>query len=514
MPTRLKRFALFVAALIAGAMWTISSPPGSTPDEDFHLGSIWCAWGVEVTGCVEGGKYPDGVAGGNVAVVPALAPTSHQCYFIPQIGGGPNTSAACQDKPENQTQNFRTNSGDYPSGFYSFMRLFVGPDSKQSVIIMRLVSLTICLLMIWGATLLLRPKESVRTLLYVMAVAVPSGWYFMASVNPVGVAAAATVSAFIAAVVVFRSLSRKQRVIAAGALVGYVLIAMASRPDGLYMGLIAVLVALPSIRFSRRYATKYIVLVVVGLLVILAAAGTILFTQVFGIDPAKLLPGDSSVLPPVTNILSLPDWYFGAGSQVFGYNLPYPSWVVAGRAILFGIMLAIAFRRSPWQRWSIVALAFGLGFAVPFELNQLGLPLQSRYLLGLTFVMAACLAVTVHRSAIRLTRGQAFLIASIAAVVYSIAIHEVLRRYVAGADAPGWWLSGSQEWWWNSLPIGPDVIWIIGTLAFGVLIYGLARNAYNMPKQQPEKNDAYESNDVGGDVDEADAVDPLPSERT
>lgn len=40
-----------LAALLAGLAWAASSPPGSSPDEDFHLASIWCPPPVESSGC-------------------------------------------------------------------------------------------------------------------------------------------------------------------------------------------------------------------------------------------------------------------------------------------------------------------------------------------------------------------------------------------------------------------------------------------------------------------------------
>ena len=40
-----------IAAAVAGLAWAISSPIGSSPDEDYHLASIWCPPPVESSGC-------------------------------------------------------------------------------------------------------------------------------------------------------------------------------------------------------------------------------------------------------------------------------------------------------------------------------------------------------------------------------------------------------------------------------------------------------------------------------
>ena len=34
-----------VTMFVTGATWALSSPAGSSPDDDFHLPSIWCGWG-------------------------------------------------------------------------------------------------------------------------------------------------------------------------------------------------------------------------------------------------------------------------------------------------------------------------------------------------------------------------------------------------------------------------------------------------------------------------------------
>ena len=45
-----------VAFFVMCAGWALTSPPGSSPDDDFHLTSIWCAAGTQDGRCelVEG----------------------------------------------------------------------------------------------------------------------------------------------------------------------------------------------------------------------------------------------------------------------------------------------------------------------------------------------------------------------------------------------------------------------------------------------------------------------------
>ena len=43
---------ILVAAVIAASLaWVVASPVGSSPDEDFHVGAMWCPPPVDETGC-------------------------------------------------------------------------------------------------------------------------------------------------------------------------------------------------------------------------------------------------------------------------------------------------------------------------------------------------------------------------------------------------------------------------------------------------------------------------------
>ena len=44
-----------IALFVTFACWSLSNPPGATADEWFHLGSIWCAAGVNGDSCMD--KY-------------------------------------------------------------------------------------------------------------------------------------------------------------------------------------------------------------------------------------------------------------------------------------------------------------------------------------------------------------------------------------------------------------------------------------------------------------------------
>src|SRR5262245_53254713 len=75
-----------LAVLLALGCWALASPVGASPDEDFHLGSIWCAQGIEAGRCEQGPTAQSRLVPADVARA--------TCYAFK-----PETSAACQTNP-------------------------------------------------------------------------------------------------------------------------------------------------------------------------------------------------------------------------------------------------------------------------------------------------------------------------------------------------------------------------------------------------------------------------------
>ena len=46
-----------LAAIVCGAMWALSSPPGSSPDDNYHQATIWC---VDATSSTSTEHLPGG----------------------------------------------------------------------------------------------------------------------------------------------------------------------------------------------------------------------------------------------------------------------------------------------------------------------------------------------------------------------------------------------------------------------------------------------------------------------
>ena len=110
-----------VSAILTLGAWAFASPIGSTPDDDYHLVSIWCGQGFRDGICEEGSEPRE------VVVRETLMEYSF-CY-----AGKPDKTGGCE-----QTDSFspttRSNAGENPRVFYWAASWFASNDLTASII--------------------------------------------------------------------------------------------------------------------------------------------------------------------------------------------------------------------------------------------------------------------------------------------------------------------------------------------------------------------------------------------
>jgi hypothetical protein len=122
----------------------------------------------------------------------------------------------------------------------------------------------------------------------------------------------------------------------------------------------------------------------------------------------------------------------------------------------------------------VVAAVVGILLAIPLYVLQsggdvVGDQVQPRYLLPLVVLLAGLLLLTTPSRPIVLTLAQRVTIIVALSGSQFIALHLNLRRYVTGIDQSGPNLDAGVEWWWQG-PIGPNAVWLLGSLAYTLLV--------------------------------------------
>jgi hypothetical protein len=465
-----------VCAVIVGFGWLMSSPPGSSPDEDFHLASTWCAEGIRASYCEQSPTRS------NSLVLPKLV-IAQTCFAHNSAQSG-----ACRDSilpSDRQTlwRDFANQTGAYPGLYYSVMSVFVSEHTLVSIYLIRIANF-LAVLLLFGAVFWLAPFGLRQVLAGSWLVTlIPLGVSLFASVNPSGWAIAG-VGLFWSGLMGFPHQNTTWRRVAMAMLIGVaVVFACVRRDSTIYLGIVAVAAVFQS-EPLRASIWKRKWLVAVGGLVIAVAGASVLIglrgevlkvltpgrnqgTPALGMASADLLASnvENSLQFVVGNFGT---WGLGQLDTTVPWNVPLL--VSCG---FFGLV-ALGLGRSYIGKGLALALVGGCLMIVPLVILQsghllIGQGLQPRYFLPLVLVLAGiALAPRRLEAGIRFSASQRWLVAGAIAIAQAIALHAYLRRYISGSDVASWNLNVGVEWWWTWMP-SPMASWFIVSLAFAGL---------------------------------------------
>ncbi|WP_341954140.1 DUF2142 domain-containing protein [Salinibacterium sp. TMP30] len=461
-----RRIGLVVAPFLvfaALAAWALSSPVGSSPDDDFHLTSIWCATG-DSDYCAPSGDP------GTRLVPPAVADPACFAYDAEK-------SAECQDQldftapPTEETErgNF---AGGYPVVYYGTMSVFVGPDVHASVLVMRLVN--IALFVGLGVALyLLLPVNRRQILVWQWALTtVPLGLFVLSSNNPSAWALMGVGYGWLALLGFYEARGRKRVALGALFLLSAVM-ASGSRSDATILFVVAVFAAVVlSARRTRRFWLSSL-LPVAGFVIcaLLFRASRSAETVAGGVDDQL---GLGVIISRVAyNLTEVPSIWTGIFGQSWGLgwldtSMPAIVWVSGLAALIGGGFVAA--RAGSARKTLVVVLGATALAAIPVTLlvlagKDVGDDFQPRYLLPLIVVFVGAVFFTASGQRVRFARAQVWLIVVALSGAHFVALHLNIRRYVTGIDALSPNLDAGREWWW-ALIATPNVAWLVGSLCF------------------------------------------------
>ena len=173
---------LAVSAALAWGAWAASSPAGSSPDDDFHLASIWCAGGAAQhaePGQVCATAHGKHTAGSVSRVLPREVAQA-ACYRWLRL-----QPASCvrHIPPGNVAQ--VANDGLYPGGYYAVMHRVVSGSVTTSVMWIRGLNIGLALI-VFGLAFAVSETRSRAALALTLGLAfcTPLGLFFIPSTNP------------------------------------------------------------------------------------------------------------------------------------------------------------------------------------------------------------------------------------------------------------------------------------------------------------------------------------------
>ena len=481
LPSTKLLLAVLVPALFLGLFaWSLASPIGSSPDDDFHQTNIWCAVDQPGPECDPTSERPAVLAAetGLARMVPARV-GSYPCYKQN------DQSAACLDQVGTELVPGRANAGTYPSGFYRVMHVFASDNAEASVLAIRIFNALIAVVLV-GAALLLTDGGLRRAvaLTWLLGLA-PLAAFFLPSVNPSSWVIAG-VGTFWAFLLRFLLNPSGWRGIASGCLAAVTAVmATIARPDGPAFLAVASLACLVLAPTTRRDLVKrqYLLCYAVGVLALVFALTRESITNVLrhGVGAPDAAGGGSGLLlHNLGHVLQL--GWLGLYGNSWGLG-----WGEAKMPLLLGILgtyllvgaLVVTWPSQRGRKIAVVAALFVLVVGTPLYVlqrnnSQVGGEVQPRYLLPLVLLFLAFLSLTLgRRYQWRLPWWGVLPAALILTITNAVALHVLMDGYAFGHGLDSGFTGGA--WWWSHGAMLP--VWILGVLAMAVAYAALAVTA-------------------------------------
>jgi hypothetical protein len=471
---------MVLLALTALLAWGFSSPIGATPDEDFHLASIWCAQG-ERPGLCELSGLPES------RNVSADIVHSADCYAYEA-----ERSASCQgDKFGNGSAELVTTARGnfnnlYPPIFYWVMSWFASPNIYLSVSIMRIFNALLFIGISISVTILSFKLISFSYRKAFLIVLVPLGMFLISSVNPTSWAIATVPAAYVTTRA-FLSSSGSRRYGLGILLLLLLIIGAGSRTDtGVFLIISIFLGSLSSLSKSIGI-WKLVIPVFTSLLIsfffFMQSGQSTVVTQGLGGETSY---EGSTVGLIAKNFLQAPLLIAGVfGEWGLGWLdtiMPAFVWVIG--LVLFGIVVFVGFINTTMVKRATLVLSLCALWLIPvFVLVQsrlqVGEGVQPRYILPLA-LLVAIIALDNSGDVQQIISQKAWYgFALILTCSNAIALFINTQRYTTGVDVFNVNLNSYIEWSWPGM-ISPMLLWLVGSVSFGVLALMISKR----PKTQ------------------------------
>lgn len=453
-------------AFLTLCAWSFASPVGSSPDDDFHLASIWCGLG-ERPGLCE--TAPDSADAAPTARMIPAALVNAPCFAF-----RPEQSAGCWDPAASgMALVARANvDGLYPRLFYTAASVFASTDPQFSVIAIRLANSAFAVGLLTAVFFALPRRVRPALLISVIATSVPLGVFVFASTNPSSWAMLSAATVWTSLYGATRATGRRRWVLCALAIFGAI-VGAGARADAAIFAVYAVALALilgvRSLRQQRwPISTALVICVISAAFYMSARQGGAAFG---GLDPSAHA---LTLSQHISNMFEIPSLWTGAlgGSNLGWFDTRMPAIVWVPATVVFAGALFVGIHRPTRRRMTAVTLALLALWAVPFVMlaqsnAMVGSTVQPRYLLPLMLIAVG--VASLRPDAERAWDGPRYAVAAVGLwVAMTVGLHQNLSRYISGgggridAGAPG-------SWWWPGVP-DPLFIWMAGSAAFAGML--------------------------------------------
>ena len=486
-PGLVRGSVLSVSLVIVLGGWLLAAPPGASPDDGFHLGSIWCAEGFKVDLCLEDPGAPDRSR--------VLVPQNVMGLTCFQYEGNRSAQCALESRSPGLQQfvpvtgtNIR---GERPNLYYRAMHRLIVDDLSASTARMRVANLIVVALMAIGTALVADRRTRAAYVTATLVVSVPLGLFLATSLNTSawGLAGLTTLWANIHTALSHER--RANRSLATALVLVGVALGLGSRTEAVaHIGVsVAVVTAIwfwsrldgtatPASRTSRLRALAGGIAGTTGAIIIVllapqnAGVGRIVRDISSGYD--RLIArgiGD----PLLAIAFEVPSLWTGALGHIWGLgalDTPIPTLATVPLIGAFFGLLVLGLQGAARPRRAATAIASMALIALPtLSLMRSGLivyeELQPRQFMVIMYVLLGVAMLRLPgEEPLMLGRGMRATLVGGLSLGHAVALLVTMRRHISGlVEFRYVSFSSDIEWWWPSGP-SPNLVWAIASIAF------------------------------------------------
>ncbi len=462
-----------ISIFISLFVWGFASPPGSAPDDDFHLPSIWCAHGKQVGNCDP--EFKDDGFG----KTPAPRSPSAICFAFKS-----DVSAACQssqfDWNDKSLSGSKTNEkGRFPNGFYWTLNFLIGENTLISAMLMRVFNSLLATVLLMSTVILSPRRIRVALIGSWVGVIIPLGLYTISSTNPSSWTVIG-VGTYWASLYSFLLEKNNLKKIVLGS-ISFIsaIISIQSRSEASPYIMLSTLIVLILFFDFKKFKTISLKLILILFINLIAFYEFITTPSTLGWSTG--LPGGDANRPLKAvwfyNITEWPTFISGAiGGWPLGWlDVPVPSITYFMCLLVFAGLILSGLTDLNRRKILALSLIFAALLILPLRIlalgkNFVGENVQPRYFLPLIFLFVGIALLSSDKSeSFWLSKTQIFTIIFASSVANFFSLHFVFRRFITGTDVVDWNLNRNIEWWWSFMP-SPLISWFIGSIAFSIAI--------------------------------------------
>jgi hypothetical protein len=467
----------FIAALslfIVMSAWSVSSPIGSGPDADFHISSIWCAWGEKPNVCED----LDRTSANRDALIPHMFLICNQRTI--------ESFPRCEfDAPHEEMSTYRTANNSQMNLYYRIMRVFVVESPTRSIIAMRLFSSFIAAIMFFLLMVQTRGKTRHAVLAAWSFVLVPVAINCFTAVNPRSWATLGVMSGwgFLHSLFETETSDNKRRMgLIASFVTSFALVATTRADATLFFVFICALIVVGNLSTQEKLSRK-----------IVLRYGLVLLSIVLLVQFVPVLKKIVKIPQPQTfalrqyivfQIVHIPETVGDVWGYTVGQSGSGPGILGIIGLSLFVVAIAFALQRaSRLQQFMVAAISLFTFVAVYRGGLAIGglLPPTGVYVTGLvSAILGIAVLFSTHNQQLMSSRGNRLLVITLLSCAHLLAFYSWMEFYTRRGKNIGYFekFSLRDAWWWGR-ETNPNMVLILGVVFFPIFLAFAWKNANN-----------------------------------